>query len=213
MTPVEEVMRGLDDLVRSGKILYVGISDTPAWVVSQANTMADLRGWSRFVALQVQYSLVERAVERDLLPMARALDLAVTPWGALAAGVLSGKYNRSGEGDGRASMQGSIDEKKLEVARVAGEVAREMDCSTAQVALSWVRQQPGVVIPILGARTVAQVEDNLKCVNCALNDDQLARLSTASAIDLGFPHDFLSGEMVRALVTAAMDDKIDNHRA
>ena len=92
MTPVEEVMRGLDDLVRAGKVLYVGISDTPAWVVAQANTLADLRGWSRFVGLQIRYSLADRAAERDLLPMARALDLAVTPWSVLGAGILSGKY-------------------------------------------------------------------------------------------------------------------------
>ena len=99
MTPVEEVMRGLDDLVRAGKVLYVGVSDTPAWVVAQANTLADLRGWSRFVGLQIRYSLVDRAAERDLLPMARALDLAVTPWGVLGAGILSGKYSRQKPGE------------------------------------------------------------------------------------------------------------------
>ena len=209
MTPVDEVMRGLDDLVRSGKILYIGISDTPAWVVSQANMLADLRGWTRFVALQVQYSLVERNVERDLLPMARALDIAVTPWGALGSGVLSGKYNKGGSG--RMGGEGDIPQWKLDVAAAVGKLAEEIGVTSSQVALSWVRQQPGVVIPLLGARTVAQIEDNLKCLDCTLTDAQLAHLSDAAKIELGFPHDFLASEMVRDLVTAGMDKRIDNH--
>lgn len=209
LTPVEEVMRGLDDLVRSGKVLYIGISDTPAWVVSQANMLADLRGWTRFTALQIQYSLIERNVERDLLPMAQALDIAVTPWGALGAGVLSGKYNDSSGDGGRASMQGPIDEKNLAIAGAAAEVAKQLDASPSQVALSWVRQQPGTIIPILGARKVSQIEDNLRCVDVTLSNEQLNRLSEVSAIDLGFPHDFLASPMVRDLVTAGLDGKID----
>ena len=211
MTPVDEVMRGLDDLVRSGKILYIGISDTPAWVVSQANTLAELRGWSRFVALQIQYSLVERSVERELLPMARALDIAVTPWGALGSGVLSGKYNKGGSG--RVGSESDVAPRKLEIAAAVGKLADEIGATSSQVALSWLRQQPGVVIPIIGARTAAQIEDNLTCLNCTLTANQIAHLSAAAAIDLGFPYDFLASNMVRELVTAKMDEKIDNHRA
>src|SRR6185503_11905369 len=113
MTPVEEVMRALDDLVRAGKILYVGISDTPAWVIAQANTLAELRGWSRFVGLQLQYSLIERNIEREHLPLAQALDLAVTTWGALGSGVLTGKYNRDSSTEGRAKLWGPIPERNL----------------------------------------------------------------------------------------------------
>ena len=211
MTPVEEVMRALDDLVRAGKVLYIGISDTPAWVVSQANMLADLRGWTRFVALQVQYSLIERSVERDLLPMARALDIAVTPWGALGSGILSGKYNQGGSG--RMGGEADIPEHKLKIAQAVGKLAEEVGHTSSQVALSWVRQQPGVVIPILGARTVDQIDDNLKCLDCTLTADQLAYLSDAAKIDLGFPHDFLASDMVRGLVTAGMNEQIDNHHS
>jgi aryl-alcohol dehydrogenase-like predicted oxidoreductase len=195
LTPVEEVMRGLDDLVRAGKVLYVGISDTPAWVVSRANMLAELRGWTPFVALQIQYSLVERNVERELLPMARGLDIAVTPWGALGAGILSGKYNKGGSG--RMGAESDIEPRKLEIAQAVGKLADEIGHSSSQVALSWVRQQPGVMIPILGARTVAQIEDNLKCLDCTLTEDQVAYLSDVSKIDLAFPYDFLASDMVR----------------
>ena len=116
LTPIDEVMRGLDDLVRQGKVLYVGVSDTPAWVVSQANTMAELRGWSRFIGLQIRYSLIDRTVERELLPMARAFDLGVTPWGIVGSGVLTGKYNRDPEAAGRAKMRGAVSERSLRIA-------------------------------------------------------------------------------------------------
>ena len=127
-TPVEEVMRGLDDLVAAGKVLYVGISDTPAWVVAQANTLADLRGWSRFVGLQIRYSLADRAAERDLLPMARSLDIAVTPWSVLGAGVLTGKYKPGDAGTGGRAARWDKTDRDLaiaaEVAAVADEVGR-----------------------------------------------------------------------------------------
>lgn len=210
-TPVEEVMRALDDMLRAGKILHAGISDTPAWVVSRANMLAELRGWTPFVGLQVRYSLIDRAVERELLPMARALDLAVTPWGALGTGILSGKYNREG-GRGRVSTWGAIDPKKLaiaeEVIRIAGEIGR----TPAQVALNWVRQQPGVVIPLLGAKTLLQVQDNLACLDFNLSDDHVQQLSNISQIELGFPHDFMGEENIRDLVFGGTYAQLDNHR-
>jgi aryl-alcohol dehydrogenase-like predicted oxidoreductase len=174
-TPIDEVMRALDDVVRAGKVLYVGVSDTPAWVVSRANTLAELRGWTRFVGLQLRYSLIDRTAERDLLPMARALDLAVTPWSVLGAGVLTGKYSRGERPDeGRAREGAATVERNLEIADAVCDVADEIGCTPGQVALSWVRQQPGVVIPLLGARNLPQLEDNLGCLNVELSADQLA---------------------------------------
>ena len=213
-TPVEEVMRGLDDLVAAGKVLYVGISDTPAWVVAQANTLAELRGWSRFVGLQIRYSLVDRAAERDLLPMARALDIAVTPWSVLGAGVLSGKYGGPGAGEasGRAARWG-LKERDLAIAGAVAAVADEVGHSPAQVAINWVRQQPGVIIPLIGAKTMTQLNDNLGCLDFALTAEQMQRLSAASKIELGFPHDFLASDEVRDVVTGGTHGKIDNHRS
>jgi aryl-alcohol dehydrogenase-like predicted oxidoreductase len=209
LTPVEEVMRGLDDLVRQGQVLYVGVSDTPAWVVAQANTLADLRGWTRFVGLQIQYSLVERTPERDLLPMARAFDIAVTPWAILGRGVLSGKYNEDPQADGRAGKWG-LASRSLEIARAVEGVAKEIGCTPAQVAIAWLRQQPGVIIPILGARTAAQLDDNLGALNVALSAEHMDRLEAVSQVELGFPHDFLAG--VRDIVYGGVYDQIDNHR-
>ena len=211
MTPVEEVMRALDDMVRAGKILYVGISDTPAWIVSRANMLAELRGWTPFVGLQIRYSLIDRAVERDLLPMARTLDIAVTPWGALGTGILSGKYNREG-GSGRVSTWGPIDPKKLAIAEEVIKIAAEIGRTPSQVALNWVRQQPGVIIPIVGAKTLPQVQDNLACLDFKLSDEHLQHLSDVSKIELGFPHDFLTEDGIRDLVFAGTYGQIDNHR-
>ena len=213
-TPVEEVMRGLDDLVAAGKVLYVGISDTPAWVVAQANTLADLRGWSRFVGLQIRYSLVDRAAERDLLPMARSLDIAVTPWSVLGAGVLSGKYggHAKGTATGRAAQWG-LSERDLGIAGAVTAVAEKIGRTPSQVAINWVRQQPGVIIPLIGAKTAAQLNDNLSCLDFALTADQMEQLSAVSKIELGFPHDFLASNEVRDLVTGGMHGKLDNHRS
>lgn len=212
MTPVDEILRGLDDLVRSGKVLYVGISDTPAWIVSQANTLAELRGWTAFTGLQFEYSLVERTPERDMMPMARAFGMAMTPWGILGAGVLSGKYNpgKDNTQKGRAALWGDVDERRVKIAQVAEQIALEAGCSTPQVAINWVRRQPGTIIPILGARTLAQVQDNLDCLNATLDSEHLARLDQVSQIELGFPHDFLASEGVKTLVTGGTHQQIDS---
>lgn len=191
MTPIEEVMRALDDLVRQGKVLYVGISDTPAWEVSRANTLAELRGWSPFIGLQIRYSLLDRAVERELLPMAKALDLTVTPWDTLGSGILTGKYNRDATASGRAAIRGSVQEKQLAIAAEVIRVADELGRTPAQVALNWVRQGPGVIVPLVGARTREQLDDNLQCLDFELAPEVKARLDDASRIELGFPHDFL----------------------
>ena len=212
-TPVDEVMRSLDDLVRSGKVRYVGISDTPAWIVSQANTLADLRGWTPFTGLQIRYSLIDRTPEADLLPMARAFDLAVTPWSVLGAGVLSGKYTHGpAPKEGRAKDGAARVERNIEIARTVAEVAGEIGCTPAQAAIGWARQQPGVVIPILGGRNLAQIKDNLGAIQLTLGPDHMKRLDEASRIDLGFPHNFLDKEFIRDLVYGGTYDRIENHR-
>ncbi|MCB1683660.1 MAG: aldo/keto reductase [Pseudomonadales bacterium] len=207
LTPIEEVMRGLDDLVSQGKVHYVGVSDTPAWVVSQANTIAAFRGWSPFVGLQIRYSLVDRTVERELLPMARALDLAVTPWGIVGSGVLTGKYNRNPEAEGRARMRGQINDRQLAIAAETMAVAEELDVSPSQVAIAWVRGGEGNIIPLVGARTRAQLTENLGALDVHLSASQRERLNTASAISVGFPHDMLRPQ------SQAVAKRVDNHRA
>jgi len=208
-TPVEEVMRAFDDLVRQGKVLYVGISDTPAWIVSQANTLAELRGWARFVALQVPYSLADRAVERDLLPMARAFDMAILPWGLLEAGELTGKYNRPTD-EPKRNQQPS--ERNLALADEVMKLAQEIGRTPSQVAINWVRQQPGLVIPILGARREAHIKDNLGCLEFELTAEQMRRLAQASPISLGFPHSFWASQDVKELIFGDSFSRLDNHR-
>ena len=212
-TPIEEVMRGLDDLVSAGKVLYVGISDTPAWIVSRANTIADFRGWSPFVGLQIRYSLIDRTAEADLLPMARSLDLAVTPWSVLGAGVLTGKYSRGNQPeDGRAKEGAATRERNLVIAESVVSIAEEIGCSPSQVAIAWVRQQDGVVIPLLGARNLPQLTENLGALEIRLSDDQLATLDDVSQVDLGFPHNFLSDPNIRDVASGGSWERIDNHR-
>ncbi len=214
-TPVDEILRGLDDLVSSGMVHYIGISDTPAWIISQANTIADFRGWNRFVALQVEYSLIQRTVERDLLPMATAFDMAVTPWGALAGGALTGKYLR---GEAGRVVEKSIrrSERSNTIAQVVVDVAARMGVTPAQVAYNWTHRNPNtppVVIPIIGARMLEQVQDTLGCLNFTIPAEEMTLLQEASAFDIGFPHDFLSNPPTRAIIHGGTFDQIDNHRA
>jgi aryl-alcohol dehydrogenase-like predicted oxidoreductase len=212
-TPIEEVLRGLDDLVRSGKILYAGISDTPAWIVAQANTIADLRGWTRFNALQIEHSLLQRTVERDLLPMAQELDIAVTAWAALAGGALTGKYlTQNDEAKRLAEGSTRLNERSRAIAQAVVDVAAGLGCSPAHVALNWVRQKNQTVIPIIGARKHSQITDSLACLNTPLPADAIAKLNEVSAIELGFPHDFLAGPTVNAILFSDQRDRIDNHR-
>jgi aryl-alcohol dehydrogenase-like predicted oxidoreductase len=218
LTPVDEVMRALDDAVRAGKVLYVGVSDAPAWIVSRANTLAELKGWSAFAGLQIPYSLVERTVERELLPMAKAMDITVTTWGALAGGTLSGKYAAGKpRPSGTRFSQGSwgdvyLTEHNLRIAAEVAAVAREVGRTASQVALAWVRQQQqrAVIVPILGTRTLAQTRDNLGCLELELTPEQLARLDEVSRIEPGFPGAFL--EQVQRMIYGDTFPKIDNHR-
>ncbi|MEU6778869.1 aldo/keto reductase [Nonomuraea angiospora] len=210
-TPVEEILRAMDDLVRAGKVLYVGISDAPAWQVSRMQAIADLRGWAPLIALQIEYSLVERTVERDLIPMAREMGLGVVPWSPLAGGVLTGKYGRddlaqevsadpSGTRKNVAAANGSLTERALDIADVVKQVAGELGVKPSQVALAWTTLNPGVTAPIVGARTTAQLEDNLGALDVRFGDGQLAALEAAGRVDLGFPHEFLARPMPRQVM-------------
>jgi aryl-alcohol dehydrogenase-like predicted oxidoreductase len=213
MTPVEEVMRAFDDMVRQGKVLYVGVSDAPAWWIAQANTLACLRGWSPFVALQIEYSLIERTVERELLPAAKAMGLGVTAWSPLASGLLTGKYH-DGSGDGGRMKNKDLQEllpdpeRTKRVVGAVRAVAAQAGRSMAQVALAWLRYGPLPIIPILGARTRKQLEDNLAGLQLELSPEQLKALDDASRIELGFPHDFYSRKLVRTIVYGGMRDQI-----
>jgi aryl-alcohol dehydrogenase-like predicted oxidoreductase len=210
-TPVQEVMKSLNDLIRDGLVNYIGISDTPAWIVSRMNAIAELRGWTQFVSLQIKYSLMERTIERELLPMARKLDLAVTPWAVIGGGILTGKYNKNKNEEGRAQLHKSIKDDNLRIADEVIKIADEIGCSPVQVAINWVRQQPGIIIPIIGARTEDQLKDNVDCLKFRLNDEQLNKLNEISKIELGFPHTFLSSDNIRNIIFGGTFDKIDNH--
>ena len=216
LTPVEEVMRGLDDLVRHGKVLYVGISDAPAWWIAQANTLASLRGWSPFIGLQIEYSLIERTVERELIPMAKALNVGVTAWSPLAGGVLTGKYHEASDQKGEPGRMSSEmmkdflpeQERADRVVAAVKKVADETGRSLAQVALSWLGTRPVPVIPIIGARKLSQLQDNLASFDLTLTSDQVKRLDEASRIELGFPYELYGKELPRTFMYGGMGDQI-----
>ncbi len=210
-TTPEEVMRGLDDLTHTGKVQYIGICNAPAWRIAQMQTLADLRGWSPFVALQIEYSLVERSVEHELLPMAQALGLGVLPWSPLGGGILTGKYSRtdlnndnaaevSAERKGIIASTGHLTERALTIADVVGAVAKEIGASRSQVALAWTLQNPAVVSPVMGARTLKQAEDNLGALEVSFTEAQLARLNAASAVAPIFPARFMDRPMAQQLM-------------
>ena len=218
MTPVEEVMRAFDDLVRAGKVLYVGISDAPAWVVAKSNTMAQLRGWTRYVGLQIEYSLLERTVERELVPMAKDQQMSVLAWSPLRNGLLTGKYLpenvKQSQADGsrmHSEMMkgfGTVEESTHATVQEIVAVGEELGVSAAQVALAWLRTRPVPVIPIIGARKLAQIEDNIRSLDVKFSSEQLQRLDKISAVSMGFPHDFMALEPVRAIVFGGMRDRI-----
>ena len=202
-TPTDETMRALDDAVTAGKVLYIGVSDTPAWVVSRANTLAEWRGWTPFAGLQVPYSLVNREAERELLPMAEAYGLTVTAWSPLGGGVLSGKYNADPTEQLTRLGRDTISERDLGVARVVREIASELGVTPAQLALAWIRQRDNV-LPIIGARTVDQLRDNLGCTSVTLPPALVPRLEAATQFSLGFPADFIAQTRPWVLGAAAL---------
>jgi aryl-alcohol dehydrogenase-like predicted oxidoreductase len=215
MTPVDEVMRAFDDLVSQGKVLYIGVSDAPAWWIAQANTLAELRGWTKFIGLQIEYSLIERTVERELIPMAKAFKLGLVAWSPLAGGLLSGKYhaNASGAKEGRYSSEMAkafrrTGDRPDQIVAAVMKVSQQVGRSPAQVALAWLRYRDIPIIPIVGARRLSQLQDNLASFEFELTPEQISALDKASAIELGFPHDFYENEMVNTIRYGGLRDKI-----
>jgi len=202
-TPVDEILRSFDDLVRAGKVLYIGLSDTPAWQASRMQAIAELRGWTQFCALQISYSLVERTVEREMIPMAKEMGLGVSPWAPLGQGVLTGKYSRAdlipadindiSSRKAINALTGKLTERNLDIADVVVEIAKEIGCTPAQLAVAWTLANPAVCSPVVGVRTPAQLEDNLGALAVELSADQLARLDAVSAVPPVFPIDVLKG--------------------
>lgn len=207
-TPIEEIMRGLDDLVRMGKVHYVVASDLPAWEISRANMLADLRGWAPFVGIQVEYSLVERTAERELLPMARELGLGISAWSPLGGGALVAKT-------GLRKRYRYDTPQAEQVAAVVREVATATGRTAGQVALAWVRQQRrfGSILPIVGASSAAQLKDSLGCLDLELDTAHLEQLHAATKIRLGFPHELLNSKVMRGYATGGQYERLDNHRA
>jgi len=214
LTPVEEVMRAFNDLVREGKVLYVGVSDAPAWWIAQANTIAQFNGWTQFVGLQIEYSLIERTVERDLIPMSKALGLGVVAWSPLAGGLLSGKYSGAQQPiEARYSSEMMKEflpdpERQERIVSAVRKVSDETGWSLAQVALAWLRQRHIPVIPIIGARKISQLEDNISSLSLTLTNSQVSELDTTSQIDLGFPYNLYNRELARTIAYGGMRDRI-----
>lgn len=202
LTPIEETMAALHDLVQAGKVRYIAVSDTPAWKVAQAQVIAQFRGWAPFIGLQIEYSLLERTVEGELIPLAEELGLGVTPWSPLKSGILSGKYTRknaSARPEGRPWAASFLDEKSYAVIDELERIARELDTTVARVALSWVQARPAVSSTIIGARTLAQLEDNLKALEVKLTPEQTAALDALTKPKLNFPAEFLEmAQMIHA---------------
>lgn len=195
-TRIDEVMRGLDDLVRAGKVLHIGVSNMPAWLISQANTLAELRGWTAFTAVQMHYNLVERSIEAEFFDLCAAQDMAITAWSPLAGGLLTGKFNRGADAPAAADARLKLAEygpamladERLAIAEGLAALAAEVGCTPPQLALAWLRLRPaGAVIPILGARTLAQFDDNLACLDIRLTDAQIAALDGLNPPRMPYP--------------------------
>lgn len=205
----DELMRSLEDVVRSGQALHIGVSDTPAWIIAQANTLAAMRGWEPFTAVQAEYSLIERSAERELLPMAKAFGLAFTPWAPLAGGALTGKYLQPSAEQKRLSPQSKrVTGRNIDIAAAVVDAARELGWSPAQVALVWCRQREETVVPIAGARKLEQMHDILGAEGKLLPQEIKLKLDEISKIDLGFPHEFLQSDAVKDIISGGTFSKI-----
>ena len=207
LTPIDEVMRGLDDLVTQGKVNYIALSDTPAWIVSSAQTMAELMSWNKLVALQIEYSLMQRTPERDLIPMAKHFGLSITPWAPLAGGALTGKYIK-GEKGRLPETSKRLNKSNTDIVNAVIDIANEIGSKASCVALKWVIQKDFSCIPIIGATKVLQMEENLECLSINLTDKHIELLNEVSKIELGFPHDFLLAEGTREVIYGGFDNNI-----
>jgi aryl-alcohol dehydrogenase-like predicted oxidoreductase len=208
ITPIDEVLRGLDDLIKQGKVTYAAISDTPAWVVSKGNTLAELMGWSQFIALQVEYSLLARTAERELFPMAKHYGMTVTPWAPLAGGALTGKYLRGEPGRVKPESNRRNDRAKTITEVVVG-IAAELGVSESHVALQWMMDRDFSCIPIVGATKIDQLNDNLKAIDTKLTPEHFKKLNEVSAIELGFPGDFFNEDAVKMNSFGGFYDRVE----
>ena len=216
-TPVEEILRAMDDLVRAGKVLYVGMSDTPAWQISRMQAIADLRGWSPLVALQIEYNLIERTTERELIPMANEMGLGVVPWSPLGGGILSGKYSREdflnksastgSQGSRKSDLAtlGRFTERNFEIVAEVKKVASEVQKSPAEVALAWLLSKSTVTSVLLGASKLEQLENNLGSLNTHLSPDQIKRLDDISRVEMGFPHAILANPTIKQTISGGVE--------
>ncbi len=192
ITPLEETMRGLDDVVRSGKVRYLGISNHPAWMVTKANGIAEKMGWTKFVALQNYYSIAGRDIEREIVPMSQSEKLALMPWSPLAGGFLSGKYTRNNEKAGD-SRRDSFDfppvdkEKAYDIIELMENISKNHGVSVAQVALAWMLKKEAVTSIIIGAKKQEQLVDNIAATELELTDDEMEQLDTISALKPEYP--------------------------
>jgi aryl-alcohol dehydrogenase-like predicted oxidoreductase len=212
LTPTEEIMKGLEDLITRGMVHYIGISDTPAWVVSQANTMAQLRGWNQFVGLQIEYSLIQRTVEAELLPMAKAYGMTVTPWAPLAGGALTGKYLKGDKGR-LPDTSIRLGERATNITKKVVEIADRLGVTASQVAINWTRQQKGQsVIPIVGATKELQMHDVLGCLKFELPTDAMSELNEVSKIEMPFPQKFLTEPGVQDVLYGGVREKMVDSR-
>lgn len=209
--PVGEVMRALDDIVRAGKALHIGISNAPAWVISRANTLAEARGWTPFTNLQLEYSLIQREAEREMLPMARDLGIGTTAYSPLGAGWLAGERRTAPpEGASRLARVGAeADERNARIAAEAHRVARELGRPVSHVALAWIRQRQRAMIPIVGAQHASQLRENVASLDLILSKEQFERLDELSRIEPGYPHDILNREDTRERIYGDLRDRLD----
>lgn len=208
-TPLAELMRALDDQVRLGKVLHLGISNAPAWVVASANTLARERGWTPFTAMQLHYNLVERSIEREFFGLAAAQGMAITPWSPLAGGLLTGKFDRGADAAGRAGARLAtgvigarvLSERNVAIAEALSAMARERGCQPSQLALAWLRRAGAVnVVPIIGARSARQLAENLGALDIQLSAAERARLDALSAPVPEYPQSLLQGEFLQRLM-------------
>jgi aryl-alcohol dehydrogenase-like predicted oxidoreductase len=217
-TPVEEILRAMDDLVRAGKVLYMGICSTPAWQIARMQAIADLRGWSALIALQVEYNLIERTTERELIPMANEMGLGVVSFSPLSSGLLSGKYSRedflrkSGSTPGNSGTRkntleylGKFTERNMNIVDEVKEVASEVKKSPAQVALAWLLSKSTVTSVLLGASKLEQLENNLDSLNTHLSPDQIERLDDVSRIAMGYPHEHLANPTIQQMISGGVE--------
>lgn len=217
-TPVDELMRALDDMVRVGKVLHVGVSNMPAWVISESNILARERNMTPYTALQLHYNLVERSIEADYFELANSHNMAVTAWSPLASGLLTGKFDRDADPKKQAGTRlkavswgaRMLQEQNLEVAEGLSRMAADIGITPAQLALAWIRCRPqGRVIPILGARSVEQFEENLSCLSVTLEAAQVAALDELSEPTHGYPNSLLNNDSFKTLLYGELAGKIN----